>query len=117
MYENGRVTVMFCSFDANPRILRLFCWGEVVEWDDEPAFGAMVARMGKKEKVVVGARAVVRLRVWKVSFFWGGWNDFCPSHPRPQFYTEYCFIFVWFQMGGGFSAELLLFTYVKRNKC
>lgn len=26
-YENGRVTVMFCSFEKNPRILRWFCGG------------------------------------------------------------------------------------------
>lgn len=106
MYENGRVTVMFCSFDAaSPRILRFFCWGQVVEWDDEPAFGAMVARMGKKEKVVVGARAVVRLRVWKVSFFWGGGgtDDFLPFHPGPQFTISYYFVF--FSKGGGVSQR------------
>lgn len=33
IYENGRVTIMFCSFGATPRIMRFFCTGRVVEWD------------------------------------------------------------------------------------
>lgn len=37
--ENGRITVMFCSFDRTPKILRLHGTGRVVvpgsaEWDD-----------------------------------------------------------------------------------
>ena len=28
--ENGRLTIMFCAFDGNPKILRLFCRGEIV---------------------------------------------------------------------------------------
>jgi predicted pyridoxine 5'-phosphate oxidase superfamily flavin-nucleotide-binding protein len=37
--ENGRVTLMFCSFDRSPKILRLYGSGRVVrpdaaEWDD-----------------------------------------------------------------------------------
>ncbi|KAL8780867.1 MAG: hypothetical protein Q9213_006279 [Squamulea squamosa] len=64
VYENGRVTIMFCSFEASPRILRFFCWGEVVEWNDKPRFGEMMAKMGKRR--VDGARAVIGLRVWKV---------------------------------------------------
>ncbi|KAL8806074.1 MAG: hypothetical protein Q9182_001606, partial [Xanthomendoza sp. 2 TL-2023] len=64
IHENGRVTIMFCSFETSPRILRFFCWGEVVEWNDKARFGEMVRKMGKT-KVVEGARAVVRLKVWK----------------------------------------------------
>ncbi|KAI9776656.1 MAG: hypothetical protein M1839_009462 [Geoglossum umbratile] len=63
VYENGRVTVMFCSFDVTPRILRLFCTGRVVEWD-EPVFEPTLRKMGKKG--MDGARAVVLLDVWKV---------------------------------------------------
>ncbi|EAW06815.1 pyridoxamine 5'-phosphate oxidase family protein [Aspergillus clavatus NRRL 1] len=62
--ENGRLTVMFCSFDAAPRILRFFCTGTVIEWD-QPEFGEYVARMGGGKRVV-GARAVIRLDVFKV---------------------------------------------------
>jgi hypothetical protein len=28
--ENGRLTLMFCAFDGNPKILRLYCRGRVV---------------------------------------------------------------------------------------
>lgn len=62
--ENGRVTVMFCSFDASPRIMRLFCTGTVIEWD-QPEFGEWLQRMGKSP--VVGARAIIQLDVFKVS--------------------------------------------------
>ena len=63
LYENGRATVMFCSFGPAPRILRLFCTGRVVEWD-EPGFGAALARMGKAD--FAGARAVIFLDIFKV---------------------------------------------------
>jgi hypothetical protein len=76
VYENGRVTVMFCSFDATPRILRLFCTGTVVEWD-MPDFGPTLERMGKKG--MEGARAVFLLDVWKVSLKRGR-----KSHCHPQ---------------------------------
>ncbi|KAL8978378.1 MAG: hypothetical protein Q9205_006018 [Flavoplaca limonia] len=65
VYENGRVTIMFCSFEISPRIMRFFCWGKVVEWDDEPRFGEMVTKMGKSK--VTGARAVIELQIWKTS--------------------------------------------------
>lgn len=32
--ENGRLTIMFCAFDGNPRILRLYGRGRVVEPSD-----------------------------------------------------------------------------------
>jgi len=39
LLENGRMTIMFCSFDKNPLILRLYGTGRAVhrtdaEWDD-----------------------------------------------------------------------------------
>ncbi|KAJ5966298.1 hypothetical protein N7481_013012, partial [Penicillium waksmanii] len=61
--ENGRITLMFCSFDASPRIMRLFATGSVIEWD-QPEFPAYLKRMGKSE--VAGARAVIKLDVFKV---------------------------------------------------
>ena len=64
IYENGRVTIMFCSFDATPRILRLFCRGRVVEADN-PDFATTISRMGKN--VFIGARAVILLDILKVS--------------------------------------------------
>ncbi|RDW70500.1 pyridoxamine 5'-phosphate oxidase family protein [Aspergillus mulundensis] len=61
--ENGRITILFCSFDAAPRILRFFCTGSVIEWSD-PDFGPYLKRMGGKS--LVGARAIIRLDVFKV---------------------------------------------------
>lgn len=31
VYENGCITLMFCSFDVSPRILRFYCTGTVIE--------------------------------------------------------------------------------------
>jgi len=31
LYDNGRITIMFCSFDASPRVVRLFGRGKVYE--------------------------------------------------------------------------------------
>jgi hypothetical protein len=63
VYENGRVTLMFCSFGTSPRIMRFFCTGRVIEWDI-PEFEVLLEKMGKKR--VEGARAIIMLSVWKV---------------------------------------------------
>jgi hypothetical protein len=66
LYENGRCTVMFCSFEKTPRILRLFCKGRVTEfWED--GFREGVREMGVE--VPVGARAIIVLEIFKVCFF------------------------------------------------
>lgn len=66
IYENGRVTIMFNSFDPSPRIMRLFCNGRVVE-HDQSEFNDLLTRMGPDKKVE-GARAIILLDVWKVLF-------------------------------------------------
>lgn len=66
LYENGRITIMFCSFLATPRILRFFCMGTVVEWD-QPRFAPLIRKMGKER--IAGARAVILLDVFKVGIF------------------------------------------------
>lgn len=63
IYENGRVTIMFCSFETSPRILRFFCTGRVVEWD-QPEFNTWIQKMGNHK--VIGARAVILLDVFQV---------------------------------------------------
>lgn len=63
LYENGRATVMFCSFGKSPRIMRLFCTGRVIEYADT-GYAETLARMGKKD--FAGARAVILLDIWKV---------------------------------------------------
>lgn len=65
VYENGRATIMFCSFDKSPRIMRWFCTGKVVEWD-HPEFGQCLSRMGKEH--VNGARAIIMFDIWKGTF-------------------------------------------------
>lgn len=35
LHENGRMTVMFCSFDENPLILRLYGRGEAISQDSD----------------------------------------------------------------------------------
>ncbi|KAF2813384.1 uncharacterized protein BDZ99DRAFT_412079 [Mytilinidion resinicola] len=64
VYENGRVTVMFCSFGVSPKIMRLFCRGTVVELGDE-RFGPLAAQMGKLVSLP-GARAIILLDVYKL---------------------------------------------------
>lgn len=64
LYETNRATVMFCSFDKNPRIMRLFCTGKVIEFD-HPEYEEYLQKMNKKH--VSGARAVILLHIFKVS--------------------------------------------------
>lgn len=56
---------MFCSYGASPRILRFFCWGKVIEWSQKAEFERWVRMMGKEK--VDGSRAIISLKVWKVS--------------------------------------------------
>ena len=60
--ENGRLTVMFCSFDEKPNIVRLFGRGEAVLPDDE-RFPELAARFPANP----GTRSVVALDVTKVT--------------------------------------------------
>lgn len=64
LYETGRATVMFCSFDKNPRIMRFFCTGKVIEFD-QPEYQGLLDKMGKQH--IAGARAVILLHIFKVS--------------------------------------------------
>lgn len=68
MYENGRVTVMFCSFGPSPQIMRLFCKGRVVEkWDQH--YQELRARMATEngdDVDITGARAIIVLKIKKV---------------------------------------------------
>ncbi|KAH7027112.1 pyridoxamine phosphate oxidase family protein, partial [Macrophomina phaseolina] len=64
IYENGRVTLMACSFGTSPRIMRLFCTGKVIE-KGNLKFDEWVARTGIKEGVKA-CRAVIVLDIFKV---------------------------------------------------
>lgn len=56
----GGVTVMFCSFDDDPRVLRIFCKGEVIE-KDSPRFEHTVRLFPNGDPAIV--RQVFRLSV------------------------------------------------------
>ena len=56
LLENGRMTLMFCSFDRNPLILRIYCRGRTVrqghqEWED---FSARMPQIPGSRQIVVG---------------------------------------------------------------
>jgi hypothetical protein len=53
--DNGRITIMFCSFTRNSRILRLFGTGRVVRPDDDE-FTGLLTHFGGQH---AGVRAVI----------------------------------------------------------
>jgi hypothetical protein len=60
--DNGRITLMFCTFDGAPNIVRLYGRGEAIRVD-EPRAADLAARFPQH----VGARSVVRVDVERVS--------------------------------------------------
>jgi len=60
--ENGRLTIMFCSFGEKPNIVRLYGTGEAV-LADHPEFAGLAARFPEK----LSTRSVIRLRVSEVT--------------------------------------------------
>lgn len=67
LYENKRATLMFCSLDGKPRIMRLFCTGSVIERTD-PRFSELMQSIGQ-EGDFPGIRAVIMLEILKVGVF------------------------------------------------
>ncbi|WP_054812762.1 pyridoxamine 5'-phosphate oxidase family protein [Nocardia arizonensis] len=61
--DNGRITVMFCSFTRNSRILRLFGAGRVVRPDDAE-FPELVAHFGADH---TGVRAAIVIDVERIA--------------------------------------------------
>ncbi len=59
----GEVTVMFCSFEEEPKVLRLFCKGDVVE-KDGPLFGELVKNFPDVNPAIV--RQLFRLGIYAV---------------------------------------------------
>jgi hypothetical protein len=63
LHQNGRITIMFCSFDQQPLILRLYGQGEVVQldspegqeiWDN----GEFIDYPGQRQIIVVNIESV-----------------------------------------------------------
>ena len=61
--DNGRITIMFCSFTRNSRILRLFGTGRVVRPDDAE-FTDLLAHFGGQH---AGIRAVIVVDVKRIA--------------------------------------------------
>ncbi|GLY77839.1 pyridoxamine 5'-phosphate oxidase family protein [Actinoallomurus iriomotensis] len=61
--DNGRITVMFCSFARQPKILRLYGTGRVVRPDDDE-WDALAGRFGDGH---AGTRAIVVVDVERVA--------------------------------------------------
>ena len=60
--ENGRITIMLCSFEGPPKILRLHGTGEVIEARDEP-FAELAAQFA----VEMTPRSIIRVDVERIS--------------------------------------------------
>lgn len=106
LYENGRCTIMFCSFEQSPRILRLFCTGKVVEFWEE-GFGEVTRGMGME--VPVGARAVIQLEIFKVCFFSIG---FCFFLAFPLCRLRCQLFFLRFRLASRFHTTILCISRV-----
>jgi Pyridoxamine 5'-phosphate oxidase len=61
--DNGRITVMFCSFTRNSRILRLYGTGRVVRPDDDE-FANLLTHFGGQH---AGVRAVIVVDVDRIA--------------------------------------------------
>ncbi len=60
--QNGRLTILFCTLEGPPKIVRLYGRGEVLE-AGTPAFDALAPRFAS----LPGARAIIRLAIEQVS--------------------------------------------------
>ncbi|GIW45661.1 MAG: pyridoxamine 5'-phosphate oxidase [Candidatus Binatia bacterium] len=60
--ENGRITLMFCAFEGDPKIVRVYGRGEAIE-PDHPEFGVLL----KHFRNWPGLRAIIRIHVERVA--------------------------------------------------
>jgi hypothetical protein len=60
--ENGRIVLMFCTFEGPPKVLRLHGRGEVLEPADDD-FADLRSRFGN----FPGVRAIIRIRLDRIS--------------------------------------------------
>jgi hypothetical protein len=61
--DNGRITVMFCSFDRQPKIVRLYGTGRVVR-PDSPEWPDLIGHFGAGH---AGTRAIIVVDVTRVA--------------------------------------------------
>jgi hypothetical protein len=58
LYENGRLTIMFCSFEGDPLILRLYGHGNVIH-EHDPEWADLIPHFD----LIPGARQIVKLPI------------------------------------------------------
>lgn len=63
--QNGRICIMFCSFDKTPKILRLHGTGEPVFPDQRERFAELLGRF--ESPITHGLRSIVDVSVTRVS--------------------------------------------------
>ncbi len=82
--ENGRVTLMFCSFDRSPNVVRLHGTGRVVTVYDEEYerwAGRFTETRGARAVIVVGVERVSDSCGYGVPLMeYGGERDLLPAH-------------------------------------
>jgi hypothetical protein len=61
--QNGRIVILFCAFDGEPRIVRLHGRGTAVEPRD-PEFAPLLERFGRAP---LGIRSVIRVEVARIA--------------------------------------------------
>jgi hypothetical protein len=82
---DGEVTVVFCSFDEKPLILRLFCKGELIDRDDE------ACRALFDPTHLTGMRRFVKLRIYCVEHSCGMAVPFYEFKGDRNTIREWCF--------------------------
>ena len=60
--ENARIVIMFCAFDGPPRIVRLHGTAQVLQENNSE-----YASLSEKFRLHVGARAIIRISVSRIS--------------------------------------------------
>lgn len=68
LYENGRITVQFNAFEGPPRIMRLYGYGEVLEYGSV-SFKSFVAK--HNIETIPGSRCIIIVDIHQVGFSCG----------------------------------------------
>ncbi|MFD0269527.1 pyridoxamine 5'-phosphate oxidase family protein [Streptomyces sp. NPDC127106] len=84
--ENGRITLMWCSFDGRPTIVRVHGRAEAV-FRDDPRWGELIGRFAQADGP--GARAVVVVHVLRVSDSCGFAVPFMEYKGERELHAEY----------------------------
>jgi hypothetical protein len=72
MVDNGRLTVMFCSFEGKPRIVRLYGRGEIVRPQDEawtPLHESFPSLPGERQIVLLHVESIMTTCGFAVPLF------------------------------------------------